>query len=111
MSYSKNTMFEELENLEDTPEQEAPSVLEEAHGIIYGDREATYGDPGINLRRIAALWTAYLSNKSGDAALTADDVAMMMVLLKIARQQHQTKRDNLVDACGYLALIERVQCA
>lgn len=82
------------------------SVLDEAKEIIYGDREQTYGEPGINLKRIARLWNAYLSNRDGD--LSAEDVAWMMVLLKTARQQHASKRDNLVDACGYIALIERL---
>ena len=33
---------------------------------------------------------------------------MAMVMLKIAREEHLHKEDNLVDAAGYIALIERV---
>jgi hypothetical protein len=86
-------------------------ILDEAHKIIYGDREETYGDPGVNLRRIANFWNSYLINKGmadDSFEITSEDVAMMMVLLKIARQQHQYKADNLVDAAGYLALVERI---
>lgn len=80
------------------------SVLREAEAIIYGDREQTYGAPGKNLARIAALWSSYL-----DQSLSREDVANLMILLKVARLQNTpTHRDSLVDICGYAALIERV---
>lgn len=80
-------------------------VLSEAHRIIYGDREKTYGTPSKNLATIAEMWNAYLNN---DVCLSAKDVAAMMVLLKVARLRNDmTHRDNLVDICGYAALIER----
>ena len=85
------------------------SVLDEAKRIIYGDREKTYGDPGKNLRHIADQWTLYLKQKYGsDLQLTAEDVCYMMVDLKKCRQINSNKRDNQVDAIGYLALIERL---
>jgi hypothetical protein len=81
------------------------NILEEAQSIIYGDREKTYGHPAKNLLNIAKLWTTYL-----DKEVTAQDVATMMVLLKIARLMNQPDhRDSLVDSAGYLALIERIK--
>ena len=86
------------------------NILEEAQGIIYGDREQTYGKPDANLKRIALLWDTYLHGKYGWAVdLSAEDVCWMMVLLKMARQMNADKRDNLVDAAGYIALIERLE--
>lgn len=87
------------------------TILEEADQIIYGDREQTYGKPSKNLECIAQLWTAYLTNrKNSDEELGAVDVAAMMTLLKIARLANSPDhRDSLVDAVGYLALIERCQ--
>lgn len=88
------------------------NVLKQADEIIYGDRERTYGNPGINLERIANLWNAYLCNKAmcdDDNEISAEDVAMMMTLLKIAREQHAHKEDNIIDAVGYLALIDRMR--
>jgi hypothetical protein len=80
------------------------NVLREAEQIIYGDREETYGDPGKNLRKIAALWTSYLGH-----VVEADDVALLMILLKIARLTNSPDhRDSLVDICGYAALVERL---
>ena len=83
------------------------SVLEEAHKIIYGDREKTYGKPSKNLDTIAKMWSAYLT-AVGERDLNPKDVATMMVLLKAARLANdQTHRDSVVDICGYAALIER----
>lgn len=89
------------------------SVLQEAQKIIYGDREKTYGRPDINLYRIAILWDAYLKGKYGDNTftVTSEDVCWMMNLMKCARQMNESKRDNLVDACGYISLIERIENA
>lgn len=89
------------------------SVLQEAQKIIYGDREQTYGRPDLNLNRIAALWETYLHEKylGNIAVITAEDVCWMMTLMKCARQMNAPKRDNLVDACGYISLIERMENA
>jgi hypothetical protein len=85
------------------------SVLEEAQAIIYGDREKTYGHPAKNLKTIASMWTAYMNNMDdGNFNVTAKDVAAMMMLVKVARFANDpSHRDNLVDVCGYAALIER----
>jgi hypothetical protein len=85
------------------------SILTEAHNIIYGDREKTYGHPAKNLKTIASMWTAYMNNMDdGNFTITAKDVAAMMMLVKVARFANDpTHRDNLVDVCGYAALIER----
>jgi len=85
------------------------SVLEEAQTIIYGDREKTYGHPAKNLKTIANMWNAYLNNMDdANFSVTAKDVAAMMMLVKVARFANDpSHRDNLVDVCGYAALIER----
>lgn len=93
------------------------SILQEAHEIIYADREKTYGSPAKNLQVIADLWESYLRGKGmwnddGCDGLFAEDVALMMVLMKVARLCNTPDhRDSLVDICGYTALIERVQHA
>lgn len=87
------------------------SILAEAHNIIYGDREKTYGHPRINLDRIADFWTTYLSEKHPASAvkITAEDVCYMMILLKVARLRNDpSHRDSLVDLAGYAALVERI---
>ena len=89
-------------------------VLTEAHEIIYGDREQTYGKPSKNLDTIADMWSAYIDAASGrvldknNLKLGPKDVAIMMILLKAARlANNDSHRDSIVDICGYAALIER----
>jgi|WetSurMetagenome_2_1015567.scaffolds.fasta_scaffold71012_3 hypothetical protein len=85
------------------------SVIQEAQGVIYGNREEIYGHPAKNLRNIAEQWSLYLEQSFGvKIHLSAEDVCWMMCDLKKARQMNSRKRDNLVDAIGYIGLIERV---
>ena len=75
------------------------NILQEAHALINGDRQINYGDPKTNLERIAKLWSAYLGH-----AIAGKDVALMLSLLKIAREAQAHKPDNLIDAAGYIGL-------
>ncbi len=89
------------------------SVLDEAHHVIYGDREKTYGHPAKNLDIIATMWEAHLHSRGllseDEEGLQAEDVACMMMLLKIARLSNDLNHhDSLVDVCGYAALIDRI---
>jgi len=107
----------------DTPKKEADaldhwenavapkSILDEAKDIIYGDREKTYGAPDKNLKSIAGYWANHLHTRFGVYHdVTPEDVCIMMTLLKAARLGNDvTHRDSLVDAVGYLALLERIQ--
>jgi hypothetical protein len=85
-------------------------ILTEAHEIIHGDRERTYGSPGVNLENIAELWRVFIERKHHVAlSLTVEDVAMMMVLMKVARLMHSPRhRDSLIDVAGYVGLIDRI---
>lgn len=75
------------------------AILEEASRLINGERQQDYGNPGACFGKIAAMWGAYLGHD-----LSRVDVANMMCLLKLARESQYHKHDNLLDACGYLAL-------
>lgn len=94
------------EQLELFPKQ---SVLDEANEVIYGDREQTYGHPSKNLECIGDMWTAYVRSRFGShIQFQAEDVAVLMVLVKAARLANTPgHRDSLVDICGYAALVER----
>jgi hypothetical protein len=88
----------------------APSVFEEAETIVNGDREQTYGHPAKNLHATALLWAAHIEAKYGiEVPLDCFDVAWMMANLKQARQMHMHKRDNLVDAIGYIGLDQKIR--
>lgn len=87
--------------------QEA-TALTQAAEIIHGDREKTYGHPSRNLSRIAKYWQVYLDAKDPMDSLTVQDVCQMMALLKLARLQNDPDHhDSLVDAIGYLGLVDR----
>ena len=63
------------------------------------DRGDTYGKPEDNFATIARLWRVYL-----DTPINAHDVAMMMILFKVARSKaNPGHTDNLVDIAGYAA--------
>jgi hypothetical protein len=91
---------------------EKKKAIDEAKEVIYGDREKTYGAPSKNLLNIAALWENYLYARGlldvNGHGLQATDVAIMQVLLKVARHANKYKRDNIVDGIGYLALVDRI---
>ncbi|WP_051321615.1 DUF6378 domain-containing protein [Chrysiogenes arsenatis] len=74
-------------------------VLFEAERTINGDRDQQYGAPAVAFDLIAKYWSVYLG-----CDVLPKDVAQMMVLMKLAREQLNTKRDNLVDMIGYAAL-------
>ncbi len=82
-------------------------ILETAKTLICADREQQYGAPEKNFAVIASLWTAYLHKTIGYFGfnLDAEDVALMMALLKVGRiitGGHSD--DNFVDMTGYVAL-------
>lgn len=81
--------------------------LEKAVEITCGDRAAAYGPPIANLSNIATLWASYLTMRRGgdNVEISAEDVAWMMNLLKIARSvQPGVHTDNYIDAAAYSAL-------
>lgn len=78
------------------------SVLREAEVLITGDRNVTYGSPTQNFTTIAKLLTSRFEHKlKPGEKITAADVADIMILVKVARNIAQPKRDNWVDIAGY----------
>lgn len=85
------------------------SILEEAQRLIHGDRNKSYGHPRENFAAIAALWNAYLDHAVADA-LEPQDIANMMILMKVARINNGVyHRDSVTDIAGYAGTIERLQ--
>lgn len=85
------------------------TIAEEASRIVYGDREQTYDDPYSNFQRIAHMWTGTLLKKLAPGMqITARDVAVCMVQVKVAREAHKPQRDNRVDIIGYALCLDRI---
>ena len=86
------------------------TLLDEAAETVAA-RGKPYGGVEDNFERIARLWTAHIENRyggvvapTGDVTLDGTDVALMMVLLKIARLANDpAHRDSWVDIAGYAA--------
>lgn len=75
------------------------NFLIEASKIVCNNREEEYGTPENSFTDIADLWSAYKGTE-----FTAEDTAIMMMLLKVARVKGgRYKEDSWVDAIGYLA--------
>lgn len=71
-------------------------VLEEALEITSDDRRNAYGPVDQDFIRIAAMWSAVMG-----IPVTAKQVALCMICLKISRATWSDKRDNWVDIAGY----------
>ena len=74
--------------------------LKEADTLVSGQRHKDYGDKTENHKNIAKLWSAYLN-----VSVEAHDVAILMILLKIARTKvGAVSRDTYVDMAAYSAI-------
>ena len=73
--------------------EKAAKTLKERGGT-YGEYENSLGDVGL-------YWQVFLDLED----LRPRDVAMMMILLKVARAKKSPNHaDNYIDICGYAAL-------
>lgn len=77
-------------------------IADEAKRIVSGARRSAYGKPEDNFERIARFWTAYFVNTGRDITVLAEDVSLMMALMKIARIAETPDHcDSWVDLVGY----------
>lgn len=90
------------------------NLLQEAEGLVYGERNLDYGHPSTNFSNIADLWNAYLSAKHTNQQgvgpyLNNIDIAALNILQKIARiSTNQKHMDSWKDIAGYAATAERI---
>lgn len=75
-----------------------------AASLVAGDRQDEYGHPFDNLDRAARIWSVILG-----ADVTAEQVALCMIGMKIARQVHKPKPDTVVDVIGYALTLHMVE--
>ena len=79
-------------------------VCDEAKYLISNDRNSDYGHPIDDFSKTALIWQAILG-----VPVTPEQVALCMVGVKLSREVHLPKRDNIVDAIGYLGTIPMIQ--
>ncbi len=82
---------------------DSESILMEAHRIINADKQEIYGEAHASFQRIADIATIVLGRY-----MSAEDCALFMICFKLAREAHKHQRDNLVDLCGYAAILQNL---
>ena len=83
------------------PKEEDMKLLDIVNDLIYSERAKQYGSFKDNMSKVSNIFYE-LTNKR----LTEEECGFFLVALKLAREGTKHKRDNLVDAVGYLALID-----
>jgi hypothetical protein len=79
---------------------QATDVCRRAADLVGGNRMRQHGDAQTVHARIAALWSVHSGH-----LITSHDVAIMMLLLKVARSAGGTfNPDNYVDAAAYAGI-------
>lgn len=85
-------------------EAEGPTVLERAAELVDGPRQESYGHPADSFERAAQAWSAVLGHHVSPRA-----VCQCLIALKLVRDAHSPKEDNIVDIAGYARVIELIE--
>jgi len=80
------------------------NILEEATRIVDGPRQDDYGHPKHSYGQIGRAWGVILGYE-----VSAREVCLCLITMKIMRDLHKPKRDNLVDIAGYARVIEMIE--
>jgi len=83
---------------------EQKSILQEAEEIVNGDRQQDYGDMQQSFDNIAKMWSVITGTE-----ISARQVGLMMISLKVVRDNNKPKRDNVVDIVGYSYLLSKLK--
>lgn len=71
--------------------------------LVNGERQDDYGEPVAHVGDVARAWSGVLGY-----TITPRDVCLMMVVLKMVRERHKHKQDNIDDGHGWLEILSRV---
>ena len=85
----------------DQPQAVERTILDEAAELTSKERQVEYGHPRDDFDRTAKMWGAILGTE-----VTADQVAMCMIAIKLSRLCNAKKRDSIVDIAGYARTME-----
>lgn len=91
-------------------EEQRTSILQKAIEIVGpANRGLDYGHPLDNFVMEAELMNVWLRHKQrtgGAANLSWKDIAIQKIIVKIVREIHRHKEDNVVDIAGYAWCLE-----
>jgi hypothetical protein len=72
--------------------------------LVSGERQEAYGHPLDNFTRASKIWSVILG-----CEVSAEQVALCMVGMKVAREVNQSKPDTVVDGIGYFLTLNMIQ--
>lgn len=90
-------------NTDLTPYQDE-TICQEADYLVSEDRGSDYGTPRSDFTRTGRIWGAIL----GIPDVPPEKVGLCMIGVKISRETHKHKKDNLIDVCGYSKTIAMI---
>jgi DNA-binding protein H-NS len=79
------------------------NILQKAQQIVFErkeEKERMYGSFSEGMKRASAIATAATGKD-----ITAEDMYICMIALKLSRQSYNHKEDNLLDAIAYMAAL------
>lgn len=79
------------------------TILEEASRLVDGPRGQNYGHPAEDFGRTAQIVSAILG-----VEVSAHQIPLLMMAVKLSRHTNKPKRDNMVDIAGYARTAEMV---
>ena len=85
------------------------SVCEEAAKLVNQKRAEEYGSFKDIAEQALKIYGALNFDMPVIILEGARDVALFMVAFKLAREVVKSKRDNVVDACGYLEIYQKLK--
>lgn len=92
-------------NSETSPSLDFGDLFKVAENILTGDRQAAYGSFDETYRRAAEI----ASGASGSHQFGPKDIVLVMIAVKLARQAHSYKRDNLIDLVNYVKILDHFE--
>ena len=81
------------------------TFADQATKLVLGDRNSTYGSPADDYAKTAKIWSGLLLPIL-KREIRPEEAMLMMVGLKLSREVHLHKPDNIIDAHGYLLCYE-----
>lgn len=83
------------------------NILEQANNIVNNrseEKERQYGDFATTMDRMRDIFNAMTGHEC-----TTQDMYVAMIAMKMSRQHHAHKRDNLLDAAAYIGALDNYE--
>jgi hypothetical protein len=89
-----------------------PEAIVKAIQLVNNERNNDYGHPADDFMRVAGMMNGigfrFKEPNGKMRELSAKDVPIFMLIIKLCREVHKHKEDNLVDIHGYTNTLEMV---